>query len=156
MKHVGPPCSGPRADEVRVTGQRPHTRSDAGRARSPSPAPPSTKSTSPTSSVAPFRIVIEPTASGRKWIARLDDRILCVTAWPFVKTARLLLAGGHPTDAVIEMWRPGTDTWSLRGRIGVVAATIIDGEKGPPRAKNGPPVRFSGMTSTTLVGGLTP
>ena len=32
-----------------------------------------------------------------------------VTAWPFVKSARLLSAEGHPADAVIEMWRPNTD-----------------------------------------------
>jgi hypothetical protein len=32
-----------------------------------------------------------------------------VTARPFVKSARLLSAEGHPADAVIEMWRPNTD-----------------------------------------------
>jgi hypothetical protein len=51
-----------------------------------------------------------------------------VTAWPFVKSARLLSAEGHPADAVIEMWRPDTDEWVLRGRLGAVAATVIDGE----------------------------
>jgi hypothetical protein len=71
--------------------------------------------------------VIEPTASGRKWTARLGDRVLCVTAWPFVKSARLLLAEGYPADTVIEMWRPNTREWALRGRLGVVAATVIDG-----------------------------
>jgi hypothetical protein len=40
--------------------------------------------------------VIEPTASGRKWIARLGDRVLCVSASPFVKSARLLRAEGLP------------------------------------------------------------
>jgi hypothetical protein len=38
-----------------------------------------------------------------------------VTACPFVKSARLLSAEGHPADAVIEMWRPNTDAWALRG-----------------------------------------
>jgi hypothetical protein len=51
-----------------------------------------------------------------------------VTAWPFVKSARLLSAEGHPADAVIEMWRPNTDAWALRGHPDSVAATIIDGE----------------------------
>ena len=51
-----------------------------------------------------------------------------MTAWPFVKSARLLSAEGHPADAVIEMWRPNTDEWVLRGRLGAVAATVIDGE----------------------------
>ena len=54
---------------------------------------------------APLRIVIEATASGRKWTARLGDRVLCVTAWPFVTSARLLLAEGFPANSVIEMWR---------------------------------------------------
>jgi hypothetical protein len=90
---------------------------------------------------AALRIVIEPTASGRKWTAHLDDRVLCVTAWPFVKSARLLLAEGYPADAVIEMWRPNTDEWALRGRLGAVAATVIDGETGSHSAKNGSPAR---------------
>ena len=56
-----------------------------------------------------LKIVIEPTRSGRKWIARLDDRLLCVTVWPFVKSARLLLAEGYPADTVAEIWCPNTD-----------------------------------------------
>jgi hypothetical protein len=90
---------------------------------------------------AALRIVIEATASGRKWTARLDDRVLCVTAWPFVKSARLLLAEGYPADTVIEMWRPNTREWALRGRLGAVAATIIDGETTSRCAKNGSPAR---------------
>ena len=99
---------------------------------------------------APFRIVIEPTASGRKWTARLGDRVLCVNAWPFVMSARLLLAEGHPTDALIEMWRPTTDEWALRGRLGAVAATVIDGETASRCAKNRVPIRIPGMAATTL------
>ena len=90
---------------------------------------------------APLRIVIEATASGRKWIARLDDRVLCVSAWPFVKSARLLWAEGYPADTVVEIWRPNTDEWAMRGRLGAVAATVIDGEMGSRSAKNGSPAR---------------
>jgi hypothetical protein len=79
-------------------------------------------------SAAPLRIVIDPTVSGRKWIARLGDRVLCRCTSPFITSARLLLVEGHPADAVIEMWRPNTDAWALRGHLGAVAATIIDGE----------------------------
>jgi hypothetical protein len=43
-------------------------------------------STTPVRPAAPLRIVIEPTASGRKWTARLGDRVLCVSVWPFVKS----------------------------------------------------------------------
>jgi hypothetical protein len=99
--------------------------------------------TMPIKSAASLRIVIEATASGRKWTARLGDRVLCVTAWPFVMSARLLLAEGFPADTVIEMWRPNSDEWALKGRLGVVAATVIDGETAPRRAKNGSPDRAS-------------
>jgi hypothetical protein len=95
---------------------------------------------------APLRIVIVPTPSGRKWTARLGERVLCVSAWPFVKSARLLLAEGYPADAFIEMWRPNSDAWALRGRLGAVAATVIDGETAPRCAKNGVPSRFPGTT----------
>jgi hypothetical protein len=95
----------------------------------------------PIKSAAPLRIVIEATASGRKWTARLDDRVLCVTASPFVKSARLLLAEGYLADTVIEIWRPNTREWALRGRLGAVAATVIDGETGSRSAKNGSPAR---------------
>ena len=91
--------------------------------------------TTPVRPAAPLRIVIKPTASGRKWTAHLDDRVLCVTAWPFVKSGRLLLAEGHPAASVIEMWRPNTDEWGLRGRLGAAAATVIDGETGSRCAK---------------------
>ncbi len=92
---------------------------------------------------APLRIVIVPTASRKKWTARLDDRVLCVSAWPFVMSSRLLLAEGYPADAMVEMWRPNSDAWALRGRLGAVAATVIDGET----TKNGAPSRFPGTTS---------
>jgi hypothetical protein len=48
----------------------------------------------------PLHIVIEPTASGRKWTAHIGDRVLCVTASPFVKSARLLSAEGHPPQSI--------------------------------------------------------
>jgi hypothetical protein len=92
-------------------------------------------------SPAPLRIVVEATASHRKWTARLRDRVLCTSVWPFVKSARLLLAEGHPADTVIEIWRPNTDEWAMRGRLGTVAATVIDGEAGSRGAKNWPPAR---------------
>jgi hypothetical protein len=50
-----------------------------------------------------LRITIKPTTSGRKWISRIGDRVLCVAAAPFVMSARILLAEGYPTDNVIEM-----------------------------------------------------
>jgi hypothetical protein len=107
----------------------------------------------PVRPAARLRIVIEPTTSGRKWIASLDDRVLCVTAWPFVKSARLLLAEGYRADAMVEMWRPNTDEFALRGHLGTVAAAVIDGETASRCAKNGVPIRFPRMAATKLAGG---
>jgi hypothetical protein len=97
--------------------------------------------TTPVRPTAPLRILIEPTASGRKWTARSGDRVLCTSVWPFVKSASLLLAEGYPADTVIEIWRRNTDEWAMRGRLGTVAATLIDGETASRCAKNGPPTR---------------
>lgn len=88
-----------------------------------------------------LRIVIEPTASGRKWIARLGGRVLCIAAALFVQSARVLLAEGWSPDTWIEMWRPGSTEWALRGRVGLVAAVVLDGER---IAKNDPPVGDDG------------
>ncbi|MGA9890865.1 MAG: hypothetical protein WBQ55_00510 [Xanthobacteraceae bacterium] len=87
--------------------------------------------------------MITPSASGRKSVALLGDRVLCVSVWPFVKSARVLYVEGYPAKTVIELWRPDARDWALRGRLGAVAATLIDGEieTASRRAKNGLPVR---------------
>ncbi len=142
MKRRGPPFgSGPSSEKLRVAGERSHTRSDAGRASSPSPSNASTQR------AAPLRIVIVPTASRKKWTARLNGRVLCVSAWPFVMSARLLLAEGYPADATVEMWRPNANEWALRGRLGAVAATVMDGETAKRAAKNRVPSRFPGIAA---------
>ena len=150
MKRLGPlNGSGPRSEsKLRAAGEHSHSRSDAGRASSPSPSNASTQR-----AAAPLRIVIVPTASRKKWTARLDDRVLCVSAWPLVKSARLLLDEGYPADAMVELWRPNTGEWAMRGRLGAVAATVIDGETASCRAKNAVPVRFPGMTAAAGAGG---
>jgi hypothetical protein len=71
-----------------------------------------------------------------------------MSASPFITSARLLIAKGIDPSRTIEMWHDHADTWSLRGQLGTVAATLIDGEKA--RAKNRLPVRFPGMVATTL------
>ena len=102
MKCHGPPfASVPGSDANRVAGEHPVIRSDTGRASSSSPSDASTKH-----ATAPLQIVISPTPSGRKWIARLDQRALCVSAWPFVKSARFLLDEGFTADTFVELWRP--------------------------------------------------
>jgi hypothetical protein len=82
-------------------------------------------------------------ASGRKWRAQLDGKTLCVCTSPFVMSARLLIAQGFDPIRIIEMYHADADDWALRGRLGVVAATLLDGEQKVSRhARNGPPVRF--------------
>ena len=93
---------------------------------------------------APIRIVIAPTESGRKWVSSLNDK-LCISASPLVMASQLLIAERFYPNSIIEMWHHHADAWALRGRLGAVAALIIDGEKKPTQpAKNGPPVQFSG------------
>jgi hypothetical protein len=110
--------------------------------------------TTPIKSAVPLRIMIEPTASGRKWIARLGERVLCVSASPFVKSARLLLAEGLPAAIVIEMWRPNTDESALQGRLGAVAATVIDGETASRCAKKGAPASDTEKSALHRAAGL--
>jgi hypothetical protein len=80
-----------------------------------------------------LRIFVEPTPSGRKWRAWLDDRLIVISSWPFVMSARLLVGEGYPMDSKIEMWRLDAASCALRGRLGTVARTLIDGER-----RNGP------------------
>jgi hypothetical protein len=143
MTRHGPPNgSEPGSQAVsRAAGRGSQYSTELGRGRSPSPSP---QNASTQRAAAPLRIVIVPTASRKKWTARLNDRVLCVSAWPFVKAARLLLAEGYPADATVEMRRPNADEWALRGRVGAVAATIIDGETASRCAKNG----FPGIAAT--------
>jgi hypothetical protein len=75
-----------------------------------------------------LRILIEPTPSGRKWRAWFGDRLVVVSSWPFVMSARLLVGEGYPPESEIEMWRLDATSWALRGRLGAVAATVINGE----------------------------
>ena len=102
---------------------------------------------------APIRIVIAPTASGRKWVSSLNDKTLCISASPLVMASRLLIAERFDPNSIIEMWHRHADAWALRGRLGAVAAVIIDGEKKPTQwsriggraARNGQPISPRGV-----------
>lgn len=95
-------------------------------------------------SASPLCLQVTPT--GRKWRASLDGETLCRSVSPLIMAARVLVARGIDPNSMIEMWRAGADTWSLRGKLSVVAATLVDGEKAPRRAKNGSPVRYFSAT----------
>jgi hypothetical protein len=91
-----------------------------------------------------IRITIGPPLNRRKWRASLDGETLCVSASPLVTSARILIAKGYDPSSIIELWHQHADAWALRGKLGAVAAVVLDGERkaqGP--AKNGPPVRLN-------------
>lgn len=100
------------------------------------------------------RIFIAPTACGRKCRASLDGETICVSTSPLITSARILVDKGFDPNCVIEMWRDNADAWSLRGQIGAVAATLIDGETAERRAKNRVPIHFPGMAATALAGAV--
>jgi hypothetical protein len=89
---------------------------------------------------APIRIGVAPMARG-KWRATFNGKTLCVAAAPLVKAARILIALGHDPAHTIELWHANATAWALRGKLGVVAATVLDGERKAQRcARNGPPI----------------
>jgi hypothetical protein len=88
-----------------------------------------------------IHIDVELMARG-KWRATFHGQTLCTAAAPMVKAARILSAKGYDPSSIIEMWHDQTDTWSLRGQLGAVAATLLDGETATRPAKNGPLARF--------------
>jgi hypothetical protein len=51
-----------------------------------------------------------------------------------------------------ELWRLNTGEWALRGRLGAVAATVIDGETTSRRAKNGSQARDTDQGSLQRAG----
>ena len=62
-----------------------------------------------------------------------------------MKAARILIAKGCEPSCLIEMSHQQSAAWALRGKLGAVAATVVDGERKAQRnAKNDPPVQFPG------------
>jgi hypothetical protein len=90
-----------------------------------------------------LQVVVSLTPSRRKWRADFNGKTLCVSTSPLIKSARILIAQGFDPDCTIETVRAHDKVLLLSGRLGIAAATVIDGEKAPRRAKNGLPVRFS-------------
>ncbi len=140
MKRLGPRGGEPGVESFRVVQCSPNNRSSVGPATSSSH---SASKVLTASAAAPLQILVKPTRSGKKWLATFDGQSLGAFASPFISSARILLAKGFPPNLFIEMWRPNTAEWVLRGRLGAVAATLVDGETAPSRAKNGSPIRFS-------------
>jgi hypothetical protein len=104
---------------------------------------------------AAFRITIAPMARG-KWKVTYNDKTLCIAAAPMVKAARILIAEGHDPSSIVEMWHQHADAWALRGKLGAVALTVLDGERAAQRrAKNRPLDRTSGKAAKSFTAGGT-
>jgi hypothetical protein len=90
-----------------------------------------------------LQVFVSLSPSRRKWRADFNGKTLCISTSPLIKSARILIAQGFDPDCMIETVRAGDKSRLLRGRLGVVAATVIDGEKVVHSAKKRVPVRFS-------------
>jgi len=76
-----------------------------------------------------IRIVVKRSANGRKWQASLNGQPLCKSAAPLIKAARRLIEMGADPRRTIELWHLGASSWAMRGVLGAVASTTIDGER---------------------------
>ena len=101
-----------------------------------------------------LRLTVTPVSGGRKWRASLDGDVICAAAAaPFVAAARALLARGFDATSKVELWHPGAKSWALRGQLGTVAVTVLDGEtKAAIPAKNRALTRFEDLPSTEHCG----
>jgi hypothetical protein len=69
-------------------------------------------------------IILEPVDRHGRSKASLPDGTMLVKSsrQPFLEAARALMAAGHSPNSWLEGWRPGSSTWALRARLGIVAA----------------------------------
>jgi hypothetical protein len=102
---------------------------------------------------APIRIDVVPMARG-KWRATFNRKTLCLAAAPMVKAARILIGQAFDPNLTLEMWHANATAWALRGRLGAVALTVLDGERAAQRrAKNRPLDRSSGKAARSFTPG---
>jgi hypothetical protein len=87
------------------------------------------------SSIASLAIVIMETKQRNgRFEARLDgdDRVLCVSRTPFFDAARELVANGYDPNLTLIMRHAGSDTDSLRAKLGTAASlTLEETDYGP-------------------------
>ena len=85
-----------------------------------------------------------------------DGKSLCRSREPLLAGCRVLLAAGHSPGSVVEVRRPGQVGYSLRSRVGHAAGLTVREDGGPtfvpwqapPRLRQEPPVRYSGVSAT--------
>jgi hypothetical protein len=79
-------------------------------------------------SVASLIVVATPAPRGAgRYQARLDgdDRILCISRTPFLTAARKLVAQGYDPGITLTLRHAGSDTDSLRAKLGTAASLTI-------------------------------
>jgi hypothetical protein len=80
------------------------------------------------SNVASLLVVATPAPRGAgRFEARLggDDRVLCVSRTPFFDAARKLLAQGYDPNDLLMLRHAGSDTDSLRAKLGTAASLTV-------------------------------
>jgi hypothetical protein len=80
------------------------------------------------SSVASLIVVATPApGGGGRFEARVDghDRVLCVSRTPFFDAARELLAQGYDTNDLLMLRHAGSNTDSLRAKLGTAASLTV-------------------------------
>ena len=81
--------------------------------------------------------------------ARLDghDRVLCVSRKPFFDAARKLIAQGYDPDSTLSLRHAGSDTDSLRGRLGTAASLTVEETGYGPQLRRWKPISTLAVTS---------
>jgi hypothetical protein len=137
MKRIDPPSrSGPSAEESRVAGQRPNTRSDAGRASPTSHSSPSlSKPTAPVDFLASTGLTIVLRGRGRSRFAVGfgEKQIVKSSAQPICDAARVLHRLGYADDCRITVWHEGADHHAISGLLGFWRKQRIREDRGMPR-----------------------
>ena len=80
------------------------------------------------SGVAALIVVASPAPRGAgRFEVRLDghDRVLCVSRTPFFDAARELLAQGYDPNALLMLRHAGSDTDSLRAKLGTASSLTV-------------------------------
>lgn len=96
-------------------------------------------------------VIVTPTPSGTgRYQARLDgddDRVLCVSRTPFLDAARKLVADGHDPDITLSLRHAGSDTDSLRARLGTAASLTVEETGYGPQLRRWKPISTLAVTS---------
>jgi hypothetical protein len=87
-------------------------------------------------------VLVAPADGNTGWYqARLDgdDRVLCVSRTPFFDAARTLVAAGYSPDTILILRHVGSDTDSLRARLGTAASLTVEETGYGPQIRRGKP-----------------